>query len=135
VSHPVARPSQGSRIRIGDRLFGAEPRCYPSGTKLGFICGGWGPSMSDENEPESDDRRAFLKAAGRFAAIVPPAMTFLLSTSMTASAGGRSGGTAMSGGHGHHGHSNGHSDKGRRGGSSDRRGHSDRGRRRRNGRS
>jgi hypothetical protein len=49
---------------------------------------------------EDNDRRKFLKAAGKFAALVPPAMTFLLSTSMTASATGRSGGTALSGGHG-----------------------------------
>jgi hypothetical protein len=42
--------------------------------------------MSDENEPKSDDRRAFLSAAGKFALTVPPAMTFLLSTTLTSNA-------------------------------------------------
>jgi len=32
---------------------------------------------------ENDDRREFLKACGRFAAITPPAITMLLSTSLT----------------------------------------------------
>lgn len=50
---------------------------------------------------EESDRRKFLKAAGKFAVVVPPAMTFLLSTSMTASASsGSSGGPALSGGKG-----------------------------------
>ena len=43
--------------------------------------------MNRENavRPE-DDRRAFLKKCGRFAAITPPAVTFLLSTSMSSKA-------------------------------------------------
>jgi hypothetical protein len=32
------------------------------------------------------DRRAFLKAAGRCAVVLPPAMTFLLSTTMSSEA-------------------------------------------------
>jgi len=32
------------------------------------------------------DRRAFLKTAGKFAAVVPPAMTLILSTTMNSSA-------------------------------------------------
>ena len=45
--------------------------------------------MSHENEPmESgdNDRREFLKQCGRFAAITPPAITMLLSTTMTSEA-------------------------------------------------
>jgi hypothetical protein len=42
--------------------------------------------MSD-NQPTADaDRRAFLAAAGKFALIVPPAMTYLLSTTMSSEA-------------------------------------------------
>lgn len=45
----------------------------------------------------SDDRRDFLKSCGRFALTVPPAMTILLSTSLSSpaiasSTGGDSGG-------------------------------------------
>lgn len=43
----------------------------------------------DENDDmieEGADRRAFLKNAGRFAVIVPPAMTLLLSTTMASDA-------------------------------------------------
>lgn len=35
---------------------------------------------------EDDDRREFLKSAGRFAAVTPPTITFLLSTSLTSKA-------------------------------------------------
>lgn len=41
---------------------------------------------------EDDDRREFLKTCGRFAAVTPPAMTLLLSTSLTSKAIARSGG-------------------------------------------
>jgi hypothetical protein len=43
-----------------------------------------------------EDRRAFLKSCGRFAVATPPAVTMLLSTSLT------SGAIAASGGQGHH---------------------------------
>ncbi|MBW5438781.1 hypothetical protein FXB41_29670 [Bradyrhizobium canariense] len=35
---------------------------------------------------EDDDRREFLKTCGRFAGVTPPAMTLLLSTSLTSNA-------------------------------------------------
>jgi len=41
---------------------------------------------------KDDDRRAFLKTCGRFAAVTPPVMTLLLSTSLTSTAIARSGG-------------------------------------------
>jgi len=46
---------------------------------------------------DGEDRRRFLKTCGRFAATVPPAMTVLLSTSLSSKAiakstGGRGGG-------------------------------------------
>ena len=41
---------------------------------------------------EDDDRRAFLKTCGRFAAVTPPVMTLLLSTSLTSGAIASSGG-------------------------------------------
>ena len=43
--------------------------------------------MIPENETRTvDNRRAFLKTCGRFAVITPPAVTFLLSTSMSSKA-------------------------------------------------
>ena len=52
--------------------------------------------MVDREQQEIEDRRKFLISAGRFAAITPPAMTLLLSTSLTSDAiagstGGRGG--------------------------------------------
>jgi hypothetical protein len=40
---------------------------------------------------EDEDRREFLKMCGRFAAVTPPSMTLLLSTSLTSTAIARSG--------------------------------------------
>jgi len=46
--------------------------------------------MTNENKPESDgvsaDRRDFMLKAGKAAVIVPPAMTMLLSTTMSSPA-------------------------------------------------
>lgn len=42
--------------------------------------------MSEERSEEGEDRRAFLAAAGKFALVVPPAMTVLLSTTMNSNA-------------------------------------------------
>ena len=42
------------------------------------------------NDNEIEDRRKFLIACGRFAAVTPPAMTLLLSTSLTSTAIARS---------------------------------------------
>jgi hypothetical protein len=58
------------------------------------------PETTLETPPESPverDRREFLKKCGRFAAITPPALTILLSTSLTSDAIAKSGGR----GHGH----------------------------------
>ena len=46
--------------------------------------------MSENPLIAEKDRRAFLGAAGKFALIVPPAMTFLLSTTMHSNAIGSS---------------------------------------------
>jgi hypothetical protein len=43
------------------------------------------------NDIEIEDRRKFLIACGRFAAVTPPAMTLLLSTSLASTAIARSG--------------------------------------------
>jgi hypothetical protein len=51
---------------------------------------------------EKDERREFLKTCGRFAAVTPPAITLLLSTSLTSNAIGASGGRGVSGGEHHH---------------------------------
>jgi hypothetical protein len=50
--------------------------------------------MEHEKPPFSgDDRREFLKKCGKFAAVTPPAITMLLSTSLTSNAiAGSSGG-------------------------------------------
>lgn len=39
-----------------------------------------------EDRIEGEDRRKFLASAGKFALVVPPAMTFLLSTTMSSNA-------------------------------------------------
>ena len=48
----------------------------------------------------STDRRDFLAKCGRFAVITPPAVTMLLSTSLTSQAIAKSGGQAGGGGYG-----------------------------------
>jgi hypothetical protein len=58
------------------------------------------PLSPDEN----DDRREFLKTCGKFAAVTPPAITLLLSTSLTSGAIARSGaGSTHEHHHQHHG--------------------------------
>lgn len=57
--------------------------------------------MADfEERHGQDDRRSFLKKAGTFAAITPPVVTFLLSTSMSSKAIAASGGSAGTSGAG-----------------------------------
>src|SRR5262249_29440903 len=51
-------------------------------------------------DTEEDDRRQFLKSCGRFAAVTPPALTVLLSTSLTSTAIAASGGRVASSGSG-----------------------------------
>jgi hypothetical protein len=62
--------------------------------------------MATSNAEEDRERREFLRKCGRFAAITPPAVTFLLSTSLSSKAIAKSSGRP---GHGHgdknHGHS------------------------------
>lgn len=48
--------------------------------------------MPNHTEQEDEDRRKFLISCGRFAAVTTPAMTVLLSTSLTSTAVARSGG-------------------------------------------
>lgn len=64
--------------------------------------------MEQDNEPQgtppasdavAEDRRAFLSSAGKFALLVPPTMTFLLSTTLASDAIAQSG--HCSGSHGH----------------------------------
>ena len=67
--------------------------------------------MSDREQQEIEDRRNFLKSAGRFAAVTPPAITLLLSTSLTSDAIAHSGGKP-----GNNGWGNGGDDGGNKGG-------------------
>jgi hypothetical protein len=53
-----------------------------------------GKEVVREQEPEAEldaDRRKFLASCGKFAAITPPALTMLLSTSLSSDAIARSG--------------------------------------------
>jgi hypothetical protein len=50
------------------------------------------PKTPDQPPSSDDDRREFLKKCGKFAAITPPAVTLLLSTSLTSKAIAKSGG-------------------------------------------
>jgi len=72
--------------------------------------------MDDKEQHEIEDRRKFLLSAGRFAAVTPPAITLLLSTSLTSGAiahsGGRNGGDKP----GNNGWGNGGNDGGNKGG-------------------
>jgi hypothetical protein len=57
----------------------------------------------DSGNPVDEDRRKFLAACGKFAVVTPPAVTVLLSTSLTSNAiahssGGSSGGGQNGGG-------------------------------------
>ncbi|MGY3034432.1 hypothetical protein ACVIIV_003602 [Bradyrhizobium sp. USDA 4354] len=51
-------------------------------------------------DTDSEDRREFLKSCGKFAAVTPPAMTLLLSTSLTSTAIASSGGNLVQGNNG-----------------------------------
>ena len=66
--------------------------------------------MDDREQREVEDRRNFLKSAGRFAAVTPPAITLLLSTSLTSDAIAHSG--ARNGNKGNNGFGNGGNDGG-----------------------
>jgi hypothetical protein len=58
--------------------------------------------LHPEGEPTSDtDRRRFLAACGKFAVVTPPAMTVLLSTSLTSTAIAKSGGGSGKGNNGY----------------------------------
>ncbi len=57
-----------------------------------------------------DDRREFLKTCGRFAVVTPPALTALLSTSLTSTAVAHSGGGLHHGPRGNNGYGNGGDD-------------------------
>ena len=54
----------------------------------------------DPLSPENEDRRKFLASCGKFAAVTPPAVTMLLSTSLTSDAIARSGGRGSRGNNG-----------------------------------
>lgn len=58
-----------------------------------------GPHINSET-PVDDDRRKFLAACGKFAVVTPPALTVLLSTSLTSEAIAHSGTGGSSGGGG-----------------------------------
>ncbi|WP_319005597.1 hypothetical protein [Pararhizobium sp. YC-54] len=47
---------------------------------------------ANDAHEDADGRREFLKSCGRFAAVTPPAITMLLSTSLTSNAIAKSGG-------------------------------------------
>lgn len=51
-------------------------------------------------DADSEDRREFLKSCGKFAAVTPPAVTLLLSTSLTSAAIAGSNGHVVHGGNG-----------------------------------
>jgi uncharacterized membrane protein len=55
------------------------------------------PPIDIENTVD-DDRRKFLAACGKFAVVTPPALTVLLSTSLTSNAIAQSGGGQNGGG-------------------------------------
>lgn len=58
------------------------------------------PTSDTSDTEENRDRRDFLAKCGQFAAITPPAVTFLLSTSLTSKAIAASSGRPSHGSHG-----------------------------------
>jgi hypothetical protein len=58
-------------------------------------------AMDDRDQRETEDRRKFLISAGRFAAVTPPAITLLLSTSLTSDAIAHSGAKGSRGNNGY----------------------------------
>lgn len=56
------------------------------------------PNEVEETAVEDEARRDFLKSAGKFAAVTPPAITFLLGTSLGSKAIAASSGVSPSGG-------------------------------------
>jgi hypothetical protein len=66
--------------------------------------------MNDREHQETEDRRKFLISAGRFAAVTPPAITLLLSTSLTSDAIAHSGANGYGGPKGNNGYGNGGGD-------------------------
>jgi hypothetical protein len=52
----------------------------------------------ESSEPLDEDRRKFIAACGKFAAVTPPVLTVLLSTSLNSEAVAKSGGES----NGHH---------------------------------
>jgi len=58
------------------------------------------PTPSGESRAEQD-RRSFLRTCGRFAAVTPPAVTLLLSTSLNSGAIAKSGGGGPQGNNGY----------------------------------
>jgi hypothetical protein len=77
-------------------------------------------------DQDDDDRREFLKTCGKFAAVTPPAITLLLSTSLTSDAIAHSGAGAVH--HNHHEHDHGNNGWGNGGGDGSPNGKDDRGR-------
>jgi hypothetical protein len=60
-----------------------------------------GDDMTDHRHEKADeDRRKFLASCGKFAAITPPAITMLLSTSLNSEAIAKSGGGGGNNGYG-----------------------------------
>jgi hypothetical protein len=72
--------------------------------------------MTDHEQQEIEDRRQFLISAGKFAAVTPPAMTLLLSTSLTSDAIAHSGSGRGRDKPGNNGWGNGGNDGGNKGG-------------------
>jgi hypothetical protein len=66
--------------------------------------------MDEREQQEIEDRRQFLISAGRFAAVTPPAITLLLSTSLTSDAIASSGAKGHGGPKGNNGYGNGGDD-------------------------
>jgi hypothetical protein len=67
----------------------------------------------DDTNTTQSDRRAFLQKCGRFAIVTPPAISMLLSTSLTSNAIAKSGGDSAKPGKGR-GHSHSHRHSGRK---------------------
>lgn len=56
--------------------------------------------LDTDTDTDSAERREFLKSCGKFAAVTPPAMALLLSTSLTSTAIASSGGRIVRGNNG-----------------------------------
>jgi hypothetical protein len=97
---PVARPPFKARLSSVTILELPMLQIVVDQLSSGWSRTGRAPMEKQELPRADEDRRAFLRTAGKIAVVVPPAMSLLLSTGMSSPAIAASGSTASRGNNG-----------------------------------